>query len=146
MGFPMPISTFLNQPPAPAPSATRRPASSHCNTPGAAGRTKQTETRWYNSPQTPPGHTASRKTLLLSLAEIAWCSYSGGETVNEALKEGWQQGVAHSMDDGIVTQGEEARLWEFRDRLALSDGLEPAYTAGYYRKIRLPETCPRSAQ
>ena len=50
------------------------------------------------------------------------------------------------MADGIVTQVEEARLREFRDRLVLSDVLEPAFTADYYRKTRLTETHPGSAQ
>ena len=41
------------------------------------------------------------------------------KSVNEALEEGWRQGVTHSMADGILTQAEETLLREFRDRLAM---------------------------
>ena len=66
-------------------------------------------------------HTFEEKSLRLALAEIARRSYGDGATVNQALEEGWKQGVAHSMADGIMTQDEESRLREFRDRLALED-------------------------
>ena len=69
-------------------------------------------------------HTFDEKSLRLSLAEIARRSYGDGATVNQALEEGWKQGVSHAMADGIVSQSEEARLREFRDRLALDDGAE----------------------
>ena len=64
-------------------------------------------------------HDFDEKSLRLSLAEIASSSYGDGDTVNEALEEGWKRGVAHTMADGILTQAEEAKLREFRDRLAL---------------------------
>ena len=64
-------------------------------------------------------HQFDEKTLRLTLAEIARRSYGDGAIVNEALEEGWKQGVAHSMADGILTQAEETLLREFRDRLAL---------------------------
>ena len=67
------------------------------------------------------GHSFNEKDLRLTLAEIARRSYGEGNTVNQALEEGWKQGVAHSMADGILTQDEESRLREFRDRLALGD-------------------------
>jgi len=66
-------------------------------------------------------HNFHEKELRLSLAEIAKRSHGDGNTVNQALEEGWKQGVAHSMADGIMTQAEESRLREFRDRLALED-------------------------
>ena len=66
-------------------------------------------------------HNFDEKTLRLTLAEIASRSYGDGATVNEALEEGWKQGVAHSMADGILTQQEETLLREFRDRLALAE-------------------------
>ena len=69
--------------------------------------------------QAAASHTFDEKTLRLSLAEIARRSYGDGTTVNQALEQGWKQGVDHSMADGIVSQAEEARLREFRDRLAL---------------------------
>ena len=64
-------------------------------------------------------HVFDEKTLRLTLAEVARRSYGDGATVNEALEEGWKQGVAHSMADGILTQQEETLLREFRDRLAM---------------------------
>ena len=57
--------------------------------------------------------------LRLTLSAVAKISYGNEDTVNQALEEGWKQGVAHSMADGIITQDEEARLREFRDQLAL---------------------------
>ena len=66
-------------------------------------------------------HRFDEKSLRLSLAEIARRCHGDGTTANQALEEGWKQGVAHSMSDGIMTQAEEARLREFRDRLALAD-------------------------
>ena len=65
-------------------------------------------------------HTFNEKTLRLNLAEIAKNSYGDGATVNQALEEGWKRGIAHAMADGIITQAEESRLREFRDRLALN--------------------------
>ena len=91
-------------------------------------------------------HVFDEKTLRLTLAEIARRSHGDGATVNEALEEGWKQGVAHSMADGILTQAEEASLRDLRYRLALSGVLEPAFTAGYYRKVHLTETHPGSTQ
>ena len=67
-------------------------------------------------------HTFDEQSLRLSLAEIARRSYGDGATVNQALEQGWKQGVSHAMADGILSQDEEARLREFRDRLALDDG------------------------
>ena len=64
-------------------------------------------------------HDFDEKYLRLYLAEIAHSSYGDGATVNEALEEGWKRGVAHAMADGILTQAEESKLREFRDRLAL---------------------------
>ena len=43
-------------------------------------------------------HKFDEKNLRLTLAEIAHRSHGDGATVNE---EGWKQGVAHSMADGI---------------------------------------------
>ena len=66
-------------------------------------------------------HAFDEKSLRLSLAEIARNSYGDGDTVNQALEEGWKRGVGHAMADGIITQNEETKLREFRDRLALAD-------------------------
>ena len=54
-------------------------------------------------------HSFDEKTLRLALAEIARKHHGDGATVNEALEEGWKQGVAHSMADGILTQQKETR-------------------------------------
>ncbi len=62
------------------------------------------------------------KSLRLSLADIAQRSYGDGMTVNQALEQGWKRGVDHAMADGIITQAEESRLREFRDRLAMNTG------------------------
>ena len=59
-------------------------------------------------------HNFDEKTFRLSLAEIARRSYGDGNTVNQALEEGWKLGVGHATADGIVTQAEEAQLREFR--------------------------------
>ena len=72
--------------------------------------------------QAAASRTFDEKTLRLSLAEIARRSYGDGTTVNQALEAGWKQGVGHAMADGILSQDEEARLREFRDKLALDDG------------------------
>ena len=64
-------------------------------------------------------HRFDEKTLRLSLAEIARRSHGDGDTVNQALEEGWKLGVAHSMADNVLTQQEETLLRKFRDRLAL---------------------------
>ncbi len=66
-------------------------------------------------------HQFDEKSLRLSMAEIARRSYGDGASVNQALEDGWKQGIAHAMADGIVSQAEEAKLREFRDRLALAD-------------------------
>ena len=66
------------------------------------------------------------RTLRLTLAEIAGRSYGDSATVNQALEAGGKQGVDHSMADGILTQAEEAKLREFRDRRALANsGTDP---------------------
>ena len=66
-------------------------------------------------------HSFDEKSLRLHIAEIARNSYGDGNTVNQALEEGWKRGVGHAMADGIITQAEETILREFRDRLALAD-------------------------
>ena len=64
-------------------------------------------------------HQFDEKSLRLSLAEIASRSYGDSATVNLALEDGWKRGAAHAMDDGILSQAEEAQFREFRDPLAL---------------------------
>ena len=92
-------------------------------------------------------HVFDEKTLRLTLAEIAGRSHGDGATVNEAPRGGVEagRGPLH-MADGILTQAEEASLRDLRYRLALSGVLEPAFTAGYYRKVHLTETHPGSTK
>ena len=66
-------------------------------------------------------HTFNEKDLRLTFAGITGRSYGDGNTVNLALEEGWKQGVAHSMADGIIAQAEETKLGAIRDTLALGD-------------------------
>ena len=47
-------------------------------------------------------HSLYEKTLQLTLAEIARRSYGDGTTVNQAIEEGWKQGIVHSMADHII--------------------------------------------
>ena len=71
-------------------------------------------------------HTFDEKTLRIALVDIAKRSYGNGTTVNQAPEEGFRQGVAQAMADGIITRDEEERLRAFRDRLALEDqGADP---------------------
>ena len=65
-------------------------------------------------------HAFDEKTLRLSLAEIARNTFEDGNTVNQALEEGWKRGVGHAMADGIITQDEETKLRWFRDQLILA--------------------------
>ena len=48
-------------------------------------------------------------------------SHATGEDIERALEEGWKQGVAQAMTDGMITRDEEERLRAFRDRLALQN-------------------------
>ena len=59
--------------------------------------------------------------LRQSLSAIAQRSRATGEDIERALEEGFRQGVAHAMSDGIITRDEEERLRAFRDRLALGN-------------------------
>ena len=91
-------------------------------------------------------HSFDEKTLRLTLAEIAVRSYGDGATVNQAFEEGWKQGIAHAMADGILTQDEESRLREFRNRLALdSNAVDSVQLTSYLypRQCQRKErTCP----
>ena len=63
----------------------------------------------------------SHTQLRLDLLEIAKRSYYDGEGINAAISEGWHRAIKASLSDGIITQEEEARLREFRDRFAIQD-------------------------
>ena len=54
------------------------------------------------------------------LAEVAGRSFASEDHITAAIERGWEQAVASSLTDGILTQSEEARLRGFRDRFALA--------------------------
>ena len=66
-------------------------------------------------------HSFNKATLRQTLGAIAQRSRATGEDIDRALEEGFRQGVAHAMSDGILTRDEEERLRTFRDRLALEN-------------------------
>ena len=82
-------------------------------------------------------HQFDEKTLRSSLSEIARRSFGDGNTVNQALEEGWKLGVGHAMSDSIITEDEEARLREFRNQLALEAGAADQKAAAQLEKHRL---------
>ena len=73
--------------------------------------------------QAASAHTFNEAALQQSLSAIAQRSRAAtGEDIDRALEEGFRQGVASAMSDGIITRNEEERLHAFRDRLALESG------------------------
>ena len=66
----------------------------------------------------------SEAALRQSLDSIAARVHATGADVDGALAAGWARSVRHAMADGILTQDEEARLRDFRDRLALENNPE----------------------
>ena len=69
--------------------------------------------------QAASAHTFNEAALRQILQAIAQRSRATGEDIDRALEEGFRQGVAQAMSDGIITRDEEERLRAFRDRLAL---------------------------
>ena len=65
------------------------------------------------------GPSFNEAVLRQSPSAIANRSYATDEDIERALEEGFRQGVAQAMSDGIITRDEEERLRAFRDRLAL---------------------------
>ena len=66
-------------------------------------------------------HSFNEAALRQTLGAIANRSRATGEDIDRALEEGFRQGVAQAMADGIITRNEEERLRAFRDRLALEN-------------------------
>ena len=62
----------------------------------------------------------SQTQLRLDLLAIAQRSYFDGDGINAAIAEGWHRAVRESLADGILTQDEEARLREFRERFSVA--------------------------
>ena len=71
--------------------------------------------------QAASAHTFNEAALRQTLQAIANRSRATGEDIDRALEEGFRQGVAQAMADGIITRDEEERLRAFRDRLALEN-------------------------
>ena len=67
------------------------------------------------------GHSFNEARLRQSLRDIADRSRGTQDDIENALEEGWKQGVAHATADGIITRQEEENLLAFRDRLALRE-------------------------
>ena len=68
----------------------------------------------------------SEAALLSSLSAVAVSSYIDDDGIRAVIAEGWHQAVQEGLADGILTQDEEARLRDFRDRLALHDESDSA--------------------
>jgi hypothetical protein len=66
-------------------------------------------------------HSFNEAVLRQSLSAIAQRSRATDEDIERALEEGFRQGIAQAMSDGIITRDEEERLRAFRDRLALEN-------------------------
>ena len=66
-------------------------------------------------------HTFNEAALRQTLQAIAQRSRAADQDIERALEEGFRQGVAQAMSDGILTRQEEERLRTFRDNLALED-------------------------
>ena len=66
-------------------------------------------------------HTFNQAALRQTLGAIAQRSRATNEDINQALEQGFAQGVTQAMSDGILTRQEEERLRTFRDNLAVED-------------------------
>ena len=102
--------------------------------------------------QATSAHTFNEAALRQSLSVIAQRSHATGEDIEQALDEGWKQGVAHAMSDGIISRQEEEQLRAFRDSLALEDqtadpkdlgALDRASTDRIMMEARLAAISPR---
>ena len=61
----------------------------------------------------------SESALREDLAAIARSCFVDDDGISAAIAQGWQKSVTDSLADGILTQEEENRLRDFRDRFAL---------------------------
>ena len=57
--------------------------------------------------------------LRQQLAALARGAYAGEDHITAAIERGWERAVSESLADGVLTRQEEARLRDYRDRLAL---------------------------
>ena len=72
--------------------------------------------------QAAAAHSFNEAALRQTLQAIAQRSHAPGEHIERALEEGFQQGVAHAMSDGIISRQEEEQLRAFRDSLVHQSG------------------------
>ena len=61
----------------------------------------------------------SQTQLRLDLLAVAQRLFFDGDGINAAVAEGWHRAVKERLSGCILTQNEEARLREFRDRFAV---------------------------
>ena len=80
--------------------------------------------------QAAASHQFNEKALRRSLSALARRSHGDKDTIARALEEGWRRGVRQAAEDGTITQEEETRLRDFRNRLALESNTadRQAYT------------------
>ena len=90
---------------------------SECRQTHQAGFTEMTQL----AAQAAAVHTFNEAAPRQTLHAIAQRSRATGEDIERALEEGWKQGVAHAIADGIISRQEEEQLRAFRDSLALED-------------------------
>jgi hypothetical protein len=60
------------------------------------------------------------ESLLPRVNEIAQRSYVAEGDEHSLLLQGWVTGVEHGLEDGILTESEEARLSQYKDRFSLT--------------------------
>ena len=63
----------------------------------------------------------SEASLLDNLSAIAGSSFIDDDGIRAVIAEGWHQAVKEGLADGILTQDEEARLRDFRERFAIAE-------------------------
>ena len=63
----------------------------------------------------------SQERLRLKLLEIARRSFHDEAGINAAIAEGWHRAVKDSLADGVLSQEQETKLREFRDRFQIMD-------------------------
>ncbi len=88
--------------------------------------------------QAAASHNFDERALRRSLEEIARRSYGDVNTVIQALEEGWKRGVTQAAEDGTITQNEEVRLRDFRNRLALSSNTADPQAATQLDQVSRP--------
>ena len=76
--------------------------------------------------QAAAGPDFNENSLLDNLSIIASRSYVDADETRAVIAEGWHLAVREGLADGVLTQGEEARLREFREQFAIDTSDEAA--------------------